>query len=239
MPMPTLGKKSPLLYRIVDLMSKKIPGFVYKHPALVATAAGVGLGSTMMGQAAENLEGDIMRERMGYPSEHYASAELTKFAEHKMNLAVKLSFEKVAIDQSFSDMYTPNFVEGLGSGVSKSVASEGIGAIRRLIGATAQSISENLFAKPERMRIVDTIVQNDPDVAAAEENNPGQAHQTFQTMSRVAPMLSRDPNVVASFLRNAAMTGGVLDYNTVKGLADAEAAVQRAKNEGAWLRGGF
>jgi hypothetical protein len=33
------------------------------------------------------------------------------------------------------------------------------------------------------------------------------------------------------------MLGGPLDYNVIKGLADAESSVQKAHNEGAWGTG--
>ena len=58
-------------------------------------------------------------------------------------------------------------------------------------------------------------------------------------MARYAPELSTDPNIVTAFLRHAAMSGGPIDHTMVKGLAEAEMAVQKAQNEGAWLKGGF
>jgi len=42
----------------------------------------------------------------------------------------------------------------------------------------------------------------------------------------VAPTLSMDPNVVTSFLREAAQTGGSINYMTLKQLAEAENAVR-------------
>jgi hypothetical protein len=54
------------------------------------------------------------------------------------------------------------------------------------------------------------------------------------TMSRFAPELSTDPNVVTSFLRETAQTGGTMNHVMVKQLAEAEAAIQSAKGE--WRR---
>jgi hypothetical protein len=205
--------------------------FATNHPVLSAGVAGTGVALSKVNKDADKLEGEIMREQFGYPGARYAS-ELEKFAERKMQLATKLMFEKVA-------GYPSDFNESIGSGLAKAVGGEGLDAIRRLLGSTAQMVHEKFVGDPAREQIVDSVIQNDPDVSSAESLQPGQAYKAFRTMTNVAPTLSRDPNIVTSFLRQAAMTGGVLDYNTVKGLAEAEAAVQRAKHEGAWLYGGF
>jgi hypothetical protein len=43
--------------------------------------------------------------------------------------------------------------------------------------------------------------------------------------------LSLDPQVTTAFLRNAVQTGGALDFQTIKLLADAEYAIKRAKGQ--------
>ncbi len=123
--------------------------------------------------------------------------------------------------------------------IIEEVTKKGINALRRLIGSAAQSISERFVQDPKRKKIVTQVMQEDPVIATAERENPGQALQAYKTMRRFAPTLSSDPNVVTSFLRNSALSGGPMDFQTVRGLADAETSIQRAQNEGAWLRGGF
>jgi hypothetical protein len=152
-----------------------------------------------------------------------------------MYLSTKLMFEKTSA-MSF-DKGDMDFAQGISKGIGQSIGNTGIGAIRRLIGTAAQSINEKLIGDPRRERIVDNIINTDPDVANAEAQQPGISYKLFGTMRKFAPTLSRDPNIVTSFLREAAITGGSLNYNTVKGLAEAEAMAQRAKNEGTWLRG--
>ena len=137
----------------------------------------------------------------------------------------------------------PNFGQhmskGMGTALGGGVVSEGISGLRRVIGASAQAVSERYVEDPKRRAIIDRVVKKDPVVSTAERENPGQAVQAYGTMRRFAPTLSTDPNVVTSFLRNSAMTGGPMDFQTIKGLADAEHAVQRARNEGAWMKGGL
>jgi hypothetical protein len=252
--------KPPLLYRLVDALGKGVPKFIKKHPALVAGGVGVGYGASQLRKPVHQLEGSIMREYVGAPGAKYSSADLEKFAERKKFLDVKLAFEKVGgkaammppiyINPPPQDInvnmppkppqnWTTAFTQGLGGGVGGGIAAEGIGAIRRLLGMTAQSINERLIQDPTRKKIVQTAVSEDPDVKTLEKQQPGSAARAYSTMARYAPELSTDPNVVTAFLRHAAMSGGPVDHTMVKGLAEAETAVQKAKNEGAWLRGGF
>lgn len=223
------------LTRSVDTINKKLLAMLKKHPSVVAGGVGVGLGASNLSTPAHRVESDTMREYLGAPGAKYSScAIMHKFAARKMELAAKVSFEKVA-----SPDFGGTFVEGAGKGMGGGVVSEGIGALRRLIGGAAQSISDRFIAEPKRDKIVNQIIQEDDVIGPAEREAPGQALQAFQTMKRFAPTLSTDANVVQSYLRNAALTGGPMDFQTIKGLADAETSIQRAKNEGTWLRGGF
>lgn len=226
--------KVPVIVRLTDLLGEKVPAFLTKHPVLTATGVGVGLGAANLRGPVHQAEGQLMLERMGYPRAKYSSATLQDFSKKKTMLAAKVAFCKQA-SADYGEMFGGKMLEGAG----KSIAAEGLGAIRRLIGMTAKAIRDKAVHEPKRNIIVNDIVKNDPTVRSYEEQQPGMVQQTFSTMRRFAPELSTDPNVVQAFLRNAAMTGGVMDYATIKGLADAEAAVHKAQNEGTWLRGGF
>lgn len=229
--------KVPLnLTRIVDLIGDKVPAVVKKHPALLAGGIGLGLGAANLRTPAQQVESNIMREYVGAPGAKYSSCPiLEKFAARKISLAAKISFEKTADTMDFGT----EFESGAGTQAGRSVVMEGINALRRLIGSAAQSISERFIQEPRRERIITDITQRDPVISVAEKEKPGQAWEAYQTMKRFAPTLSTDPNVVTSFLRNTALSGGPMDFQTIRGLADAETAIQRARNEGAWLRGGF
>lgn len=229
-----MSRAKPLIVRLTDLIGERVPAFLAKHPVMTAAGAGMGLGALGMRGPVQDVEGQLMMERMGYPGAKYSSANLQEFSQRKTILSAKLAFTKFAEVDWGQEMGG-----GFAGGAGKGIAAEGLGAIRRLIGMTAQAIREKAVGDPQRRAIVQEITKTDPVVQTYEKEQPGVSEQAFQTMARFAPELSTDPNVVQAFLRNAAMTGGVLDHATVKGLADAEAAVQKAKNEGAWLRGGF
>ena len=172
-----------------------------------------------------------MREYTG--NQKYGSLE--KFAERKAYLDVKTAFIKTSRDDDIGDALLSGTAKGFGGGL----ASEGLGGIRRLLGITAQSIHEKMTRDPQRAQILKTVMRSDPDIHSFEKNQPGSTARAYATMVRYAPELSTDPNIVTAFLRHAAMSGGPIDHTMVKGLAEAEMAVQKAQNEGAWLKGGF
>lgn len=174
-----------------------------------------------------------MAEQLGVPGSKYGCDELSKFAARKDYVSTKLAFEKVA-DIDWGGSIGGEFAKGIG----KETAKSGIGSIRQAIGAIADAIKNKVYTEPARNNIFKDIVQNDPVVSTFEQEQPGSAAQAYATMRRFAPELSTDKHIVTAFLRNAAMSGGPLDHNMIKGIADAEASVHKAKNEAAWYPGG-
>ena len=227
MPAPKPG----MVTRWINYLGDKIPVFIEKHPALTLGGVGAGFGLAGMRGPAQKMESDLMLEYAGAPQAKYSSCQhMEKFAATKLQLGADISFEKLAND--FGSV-AGDAATRAGAG---GVISEGINAIKRLLGFTAQNIKDKSVDEPERERIFKNVIKQDPVVADVERAHPGAAMQAYQSMRRFAPTLSTDPNAVTSFLRHAAQTGGSLDYQTIKGLADAEQSVQRAWNEGAWGR---
>jgi hypothetical protein len=222
-----------MLEKVVKGLGTKVPKFIAKHP--IATMTGGVLVNELdtamrpMG-SVEQLENSIMREYIGGRGAKYACEELAILDERKRFLATKVSFEKVA-------EFDP--LGGAADVAGKAVAKEGISWIRRLIRATAQAINIRVRDEPVRQKIISNVVTQDPIISMYEQENPGGAYTAMQTMRQFAPTLSTNPAIVQAFLRNAAMSGGPMDYQTVKGLADAEMAVLRARHEGAWGRQGI
>lgn len=221
----------------VDAGIAKAVELVRKHPVLALGGVGLGVGTTKAIVPGREEQDIIMREYLGAPGAKYSSCALMeKFAERKMVLAAKIAFEKAASDPQ-------TFGQGVSGGASSAVGggiiSEGIAAIRRLIGLSSQAVTEKFIQEPKRKKLLNEVKEKDIHVRTGERENPGQADLAYMTMRRFAPTLSTDPAVVASFLRNAAVTGGPMDFQTIKGLAEAESAVQRAKSDGAWLKGGL
>ena len=73
------------------------------------------------------------------------------------------------------------------------------------------------------------VSNTDPVLSEASKD---ELNTAFQTMRNFAPTLATDPNAVQSFLRSAVMSGGGVDYNTIKLLAETEnAATGRFRKE--------
>lgn len=241
MPRPT-----PALARALDAVGKRVPQFVGKHPGL--TAATVGTGAAALGRApqAEKLEKTMTSEMYGAPGAKYSScAAMNKFAGHQITLASRVAFIKQAEGaEGWRPPTAPlpfdtSVGASLAQGAGTQAAKEGVSGLRRLVGHAFQAIKDMFFDEPKRQDMLQKIVTTDQVVKTFDRENPGQAAAAFKTMSRFAPTLSTDPNIATAFLRNAAMSGGTLDHQMVKGLAEAETQVQRAKSEGAYLKGGF
>lgn len=226
--MKTKVAYTPAILRILDA----IPQLVKEYPMAAAGTLGTFLGAEDMKDYMEQNKNELIREQMGSLASKY-SEDLNRFSQKKTKLAAKLPLLK---KEAFNSAVLQ---ESMGAGAGKGIATEGLGAVRRLIGVTAQTMRERLFRDKKRSAIFQSAVETDPTVAYYDQQNPEVLPRAYETMVRFAPELSTDPNIVVSFLRHAAMTGGTLDYATVKGLADAESSVHKAKNEGAWLRGGW
>ncbi len=124
------------------------------------------------------------------------------------------------------------FGQGLVGGLSAGVALAGLSGVGAIASKAAKGIKERLVLDRKRERIVDDISINDPIVSVFEAEDPGSSLRAYNTLVRAAPSLSMDPNIATAYLRNAAQTGGAVDFQTIKLLADAETAMQKARNPG-------
>jgi hypothetical protein len=222
--------------KFLDRLGKGVTSVATKRPVLTAGAVGVGIGAANSADSAERLERKLMHNTYG-DSKYSSCPLMSKFAEKRLGLAARLPFEKVA--EGGPPGFASTMTGGLAQGIGAQTGRESVGGIRALLGHAFQAMKEVFFVDPKREKMVQQITETDPVVKTHEREQPGTIQQAYKTMARFAPTLSTDPNLATSFLRNAAMSGGALDYQVVKGLADAEAAVQKARNEGAWLRKGF
>ncbi len=114
------------------------------------------------------------------------------------------------------------FAKSLGSGMGDAM----VGLTTDIVTKGYESIKDKLMLSPARHTIFAALKREDEDIARADNNTLMEA---YHTMANIAPSLSTDKNAVKSVLRLAATAGGGLDYMTIKGIAEAETAINRAK----------
>lgn len=230
----------------------KALGVAQKFPVAAVGLAGTGVAINEGLDQAAAIEQDIRNNYTGAPMGHYVYAELEQFEERKGYLDEKLAFEKEAVvfegetseprwtaDQAHHNIggkgniaWGATLGGDLSQGFGKAIGQETIGGLSSLLGSVADSLRDKIVLMPKREAIFEHLVKHDPVISQYEASQPGSAARAFMTMSRFAPELSTDPNVVTSFLREAAQTGGTMNHVMIKQLAEAEAAIQAAKGGG-------
>jgi hypothetical protein len=114
----------------------------------------------------------------------------------------------------------PDFVGGgLERGVGGAI-TEGAKAL----GHAAYLGGRRLMQGRRQRQVLEQVTATDPILSMAD---PEVVQQSFATMSRFAPTLASDPYAAQSFLREAVTSGGGINYNTIKLLAEAERAAQQ------------
>lgn len=131
-------------------------------------------------------------------------------------------YDRVKADEaagsSFASTLGSETAKGL-LGLTQDMASKGLATMKDRMGAS-----------PARRGIFNALKREDQTLAQADNKTLLEA---YHTMANVAPTLSQDKNAVRSFLTTAVTAGmGGLDFQTIKGIAEAEAAVNQAKNPG-------
>lgn len=112
---------------------------------------------------------------------------------------------------------------GLVGGLMKGFGTELGRSLVDLTGNVAKSISRAVRGSP-----IDDVIANDPYLTDAD---PEVLQDAYSTMQRFAPTLATDKGAVQAFLREAATSGGGVNYNTIKLLSDAERSAQEG---GSW-----
>jgi predicted lipid-binding transport protein (Tim44 family) len=237
----------PAVLKILDLLGVSAPKFMARHPVLTATGVGIGYGGHKMHGNTMRRQQELMREYGGNYSK-YSSAgfnDLNSFEDKKRYLSSRVPYEKTAAKApmfaekgTLKGLLAGSAIGALGAGLGTLALGEGFGGIKNMMTRGMQKQHEKKKVEPVRQQVFSQIVEQDPIVSHFNEINPTQAQLTYNTMVQVAPTLSTEPQVVTSFMRNAAMTDGVIDFPTIKGLAEAERAVLKAQEEYSWLPNG-
>lgn len=103
-------------------------------------------------------------------------------------------------------------------------AGKGVGAfINNIFNSNKKVINQT----PRRKAILEQLRREDMLIKEIPLNT---ALEAYHSMVEVAPTLSTDKNAVKSFLRTVATSPeGGIDWNTLKGLADAETSIMKSK----------
>lgn len=196
--------------------AKAVGSHLLKHPYRYPLAVGGVLAATdALGPKATELESEIMRNRVGTPGGKYVFAELDNVERRKSFMEDATAFRKHA-----------GWGDAIQAGVGSGIGRIGSDMLRGLISSAVSGLSNVISNNPKRRTLLAQIVAHDPIVSMYESQHPGSAEKAYSSMVNVAPTISLDPNVVTSFLREAAQTGGSINYMTLKQLAEAENAVR-------------
>lgn len=118
--------------------------------------------------------------------------------------------------------------EGFGKGVGTTAGGGLVDALFSLGSSLGGRIHDSQVAGPQRERIFYEAMKSDPVLRDALRSNPaalGQMKEAFATLVRFAPSLAQDVNAVRSYLREAVISGGGINFATIKQLADTEKTV--------------
>jgi len=149
----------------------------------------------------------------------------SQFPERTVLASVDQFFIKVSGAEDRAKAFGGMVFEGLGSGTGK-----GLSDLLFSGGASiAKALHNGTVAGPQRERTFYEAIKTDNVLRDALRSNPAvlaQLKEAFATLSRFAPSLAVDVNAVRSYLREAIVSGGGINFATIKQLADTEKVIQ-------------
>ncbi len=209
------------------------------HPRAMRLGAGALLAApiiaTAFNDSQQAYEDPIMNARRD-PT-RVITASLEMFLEKKAMLRVDVPMEKVAGVMDYIRAAGGHAHDTLTSGEMGSSALKGVGAAAGagaigLLGHGLVQGSNALYTKffqaPKREQLFAGLVRTDTVLTDAVRRDPKAQvvlEEAFQTMVRYAPHLSVDINAVRSFLREAVIGGGGVNYATIKNLVETEKTI--------------
>jgi len=140
---------------------------------------------------------------------------------YRINRGLHSLTDRINADEAFAGA----FAKGLGQNAANSLSA----LATDMVGKGYSTMKDTLALSPVRSKIFNVLKKEDEIIGSADNKTLMEA---YHTMRQVAPNLATDKNAVKSVLRMAATSGGGLDYNTIKGIADAEASVMKVKPGG-------
>ena len=204
--------------------------FFAKHPSMARGAIGTAALAPILGNAFLSSQANHQRELM----DAYAQPDrvivgsLDEFLEKKAEL---YSMTKEAVAARPFSLGT-SIGEGVGKGLGSALGGTAVGLLVQALGSGIGALHDRFSSDPKRKALVESILRSDSVLSDAVERHPEAKKmvvEAYGTMVRFAPTLSKDPNAVRSFLREAVLGGSGVNYATIKNLVDTEKSIAEAK----------
>jgi hypothetical protein len=136
------------------------------------------------------------------------------------SMTVTASYEKFASEKLALE---PPIVYGTNAAVAKSLADAlGRKLIEAPIDALHESVKKRYYDEPTWRKNYSQVVKEDPLLSETHKQSPEVLANAFETIKRFSPSLAKDRLATRSLLRHVTMTGGEMDFATMKMLAETE-----------------
>lgn len=206
--------------------------------ALTAAGAGLGLYGLYNLLRGSGRAGDEQQARMQAYLANSAHMQpqmmpsMSVYASYDKFAATKLAELKEAAGPPFvlrnNDTYGKT-QGALSDAFAKSLADK---FVSEPIDAIHRTLKKMLYDDPEAHDTFHGVVQDDDLLRDTYAAHPEHLEQSFNAMKKFGPSLVTSPAAVRSFLRQSAMTGGNIDFATIKLIAETEKMIQNAKGRG-------
>jgi hypothetical protein len=159
-------------------------------------------------------------------------------AQHNLTTAipsmtVKASYEKFASEKLGAvPPARPEYFTSAQTAMAKSLSDVLANKlVADPIDALHRTINKKFYDEPEWRQNFEKTVAADPMLKDIHQQNPETLHGAFQTIKRFSPSLAKDPLATRSLLRHVAMSGGEMDFGTMKMLAETEKFHNESKRQ--------
>lgn len=211
-----LPAPSTALARVVSA-----PGLLARYGAPAAKVLGAGavlysgykgLQNAAESQARSQDYMQNMRRNLSSPlPDLTVKASYAKFAREKLGFSIPQTLQEAAL-----------------KGVGGAIAEKLIGGP---VDALHQAVKSRFFDEPKMQKNFDEVVKGDPMLAQAHGSDPDMLPLAFSTIKRFSPSLASDRLATRSLLRHVAMSGGEMDFGTMKMLAETEKMHREGKGK--------
>ena len=232
--------------RVQDRQNARYMATLEQHaPAAAAARRGAATGAGIFRRAAPYALGAAGLGAAGYAgyralqnsSEQNARiADYTANSRHDLtsampSMTVTASYEKFASEKLATDFSNnPMLLNSGRAAVAKSLTDTlGAKLIADPIDAIHGSIKKRYYDEPAWQKNFHEVVQGDPMLARAHEENPSMLVDAFASVKRFSPSLARDRLATRNLLKHVVMSGGEMDHSVMKMLAETEKAVTQSK----------